>query len=58
MPCSNIRTLDPESEALTTRLPVEESGFMNKLEYGDDFLIRDLLARRYATLNIPPFFNG
>ena len=43
---------------------VEKSGFLDKLEYGDDvmadrgFLIRDLLARKFATLNIPPFsFN-
>ena len=43
---------------------VEDSGFLDKLEYGDDimadrgFLIRDLLARRSATLNIPPFSMG
>lgn len=42
----------------------EESGFLEKIEHGDDimadrgFLIRDLLARRSATLNIPPLSMG
>lgn len=50
--------------SISDRRIVEESGFVNKLEYGDDimadrgFLIRDLLARNYATLNIPPFSMG
>ena len=50
--------------SISDRRIVEESGFVNKLEYGDDvmadrgFLIRDLLARSYATLNIPPFSMG
>ncbi|ESP03283.1 hypothetical protein LOTGIDRAFT_137682, partial [Lottia gigantea] len=43
---------------------VEESGFLDNLKHGDDimadrrFLIIDLLARRSATLNIPPFSMG
>lgn len=47
--------------SISDRKVVEESGFVNKLEYGDDvmvhrgFLIRDLLGQKYATLNIPPF---
>eukprot|EP00057_Strongylocentrotus_purpuratus_P017382 XP_011671856.1 PREDICTED: uncharacterized protein LOC105441913 [Strongylocentrotus purpuratus] len=42
----------------------QESGFLDHIEYGDDvmadrgFLIRDLLAERGATLNIPPFAHG
>ena len=49
---------------ISDRRIVEESGFLDKLQYGDDimadrgFLIRDLAARRYATLNIPPFAMG
>lgn len=43
---------------------VEQSGFLDKLEYGDDvmadrgFLIRDLVTMKHATLNIPPFAMG
>jgi len=43
---------------------VEDSGFLDFIEHGDDvmadrgFLIRDLLALRGATLNIPPFAHG
>ena len=43
---------------------VQESGFMDLIERGDDvmadrgFLIRDLLAEKGATLNIPPFAHG
>lgn len=50
--------------SISDRRIVEESGYLNMLEYGDDvmadrgFLIRDLLAKRYVTLNIPPFSKG
>nr|XP_022344236.1 uncharacterized protein LOC111137188 [Crassostrea virginica] len=43
---------------------VEQSGFLDKVEYGDDimadrgFLIRGELALKGATLNIPPFTMG
>lgn len=43
---------------------VNESGFLNKVEFGDDimadrgFLIRGELALKGATLNIPPFSMG
>lgn len=50
--------------SISDRRIVDESGFLDKLEYGDDimadrgFLIRDLAARHHATLNIPPFAMG
>lgn len=50
--------------SISDRRIVEESGFLEKIEHGDDimadrgFLIRDMLARRSATLNIPPFSMG
>lgn len=43
---------------------VQDSGFLNYIEYGDDimadrgFLIRGELALKGATLNIPPFSMG
>ena len=43
---------------------VQDSGFLDKIEYGDDimadrgFLIRGELALKGATLNIPPFSFG
>lgn len=43
---------------------VEESGFLNNLEYGDDimadrgFMISGALALKGCTLNIPPFTCG
>lgn len=42
---------------------VEESGFLNNLEYGDDimadrgFMVSGALALKGCTLNIPPFFT-
>lgn len=50
--------------SISDRRIVQESDFMEKLEYGDDvmadrgFLIRDMLAKKYVTLNIPPFSKG
>lgn len=50
--------------SISDRRIVVECGFLDMLEHGDDvmadrgFLIRDLLARRYATLNMPPFSLG
>ncbi|XP_069101481.1 uncharacterized protein [Argopecten irradians] len=50
--------------SISYRCIVHESGYLDFLEHGDDvmadrgFLIRDLLAKRYATLNIPPFALG
>ena len=50
--------------SISDRRIVEESGYLEYLEHGDDvmadrgFLIRDLLARRSCTLNIPPFSMG
>ncbi|XP_046575899.1 uncharacterized protein LOC124283907 [Haliotis rubra] len=49
------------SSSISDRKIVQQSGFLDKLEYGDDimadrgFLIRDLLTKRMCTLNIPPF---
>lgn len=49
---------------ISDRRIVEENGYLEKLEFGDDvmagrgFLIRDLLAKRSATLNIPPYSMG
>lgn len=50
--------------SISDRRIVEESGYIEKIEFGDDvmadrgFLIRDLLAKRSATLNIPPYSMG
>ncbi|XP_061186814.1 uncharacterized protein LOC133194932 [Saccostrea echinata] len=50
--------------SISDRRIVEESGYLEYLEHGDDimadrgFLIRDLLARRSCTLNIPPYSMG
>ncbi|XP_067650547.1 uncharacterized protein [Haliotis asinina] len=50
--------------SISDRKIVQQSGFLDKLEYGDDimadrgFLIRDLLTKRMCTLNIPPFSMG
>ncbi|XP_046550801.1 uncharacterized protein LOC124260515 isoform X3 [Haliotis rubra] len=52
------------SSSVSDRRIVKESGFLDNLNYGDDimadrgFLIRDLLALRGCTLNIPPFAHG
>lgn len=49
---------------VSDRQITKESGFMNFIERDDDvmadrgFLIRDLLANKSATLNIPPFSLG
>jgi len=49
---------------VSDRKLVVQSGFLDKVEPGDDimadrgFLIRDLLALRGATVNIPPFSSG
>lgn len=49
---------------VSDRKLVQNSGFLEYVEAGDDimadrgFLIRDLLALRGATVNIPPFSNG
>jgi hypothetical protein len=50
--------------SISDRRIVEKSGYLDKLEHGDDvmadrgFLIRDLLAKHSATLNIPPYSMG
>lgn len=50
--------------SISDRKLVEVSGFLDHIEYNDDimadrgFVIRDLLALRGATLNIPPFSHG
>jgi hypothetical protein len=50
--------------SISDRRIVQDSGYLEFLEYGDDvmadrgFLIRDLLARRSCTLNIPTFSMG
>ncbi|XP_067653295.1 uncharacterized protein [Haliotis asinina] len=50
--------------SISDRKIVQQSGFLDQLEYGDDimadrgFLIRDLLTKRMCTLNIPPFSMG
>lgn len=52
------------TSSISDRRIVEESGYLEKLEFGDDvmadrgFLIRDLLAKRSANLNIPPYSMG
>jgi len=49
---------------VSDRKLVQHSGFLQCVEAGDDimadrgFLIRDLLALRGATVNIPPFASG
>lgn len=50
--------------SISDRRIVEESGYLEYLEHGDDimadrgFLIRDLLARKSCSLNIPPYSMG
>ncbi|CAG2242754.1 unnamed protein product [Mytilus edulis] len=50
--------------SISDRKIVQDSGFLQKVEYGDDimadrgFLIRGDLALKGATLNIPPFSMG
>ena len=52
------------SGSVSDRMLTQKSGFLDLLENGDDimadrgFLIRDLLALRGATLNVPPFACG
>ncbi|XP_077994995.1 uncharacterized protein LOC144448593 [Glandiceps talaboti] len=52
------------SGSISDRKIVQACGFLEKIQQGDDvmadrgFLIRDLLALRGATLNIPPFAHG
>ena len=52
------------TDSISDRRIEEESGYLEYLEHGDDimadrgFLIRDLLARRSCTLNIPPYSMG
>ena len=49
---------------VSDRQTVKQSGILDLIESGDDvmadrgFLVRDLLALRGATLNIPPFAHG
>ena len=50
--------------SISDRKTIELSGFVDKLELGDDvmadrgFIIRDLVTLQRATLNIPPFAMG
>lgn len=50
--------------SITDKRIVQDSGFLNNIEFGDDimadrgFLIRGELALKGATLNIPPFSMG
>ena len=52
------------SGSISDKRIVEQSGFLDKLQYGDDvmadrgFLIRGSVTMRLATLNIPPFAMG
>lgn len=52
------------SGSVSDRKITESCGYLSLLEWGDDvmadrgFLIRDILACRGATLNIPPFTHG
>lgn len=52
------------SGCTSDRKMVEKTGYLSKLQWGDDvmadrgFLVRDLLATRGVTLNIPPFSHG
>lgn len=52
------------SGSASDRRLVQYSGFLDEVKFGDDimadrgFMIRDLLALRGVTLNIPPFSHG